>query len=275
MTTYSSKGPSLVDLVAKPDLVAPGNKIFSILAPGATLETTETSNAVPLASYEVNPGAGQTSNYFMLNGTSMAAGVASGAAAAILGASQNLTPDDVKARLMVTATKNFPRTSVITDPTTNQTFTIQYDLFTVGAGYLDLSAALASTITVPSNRNTASPAAVIAANPNPQTPVHIVNDSSPSWGSSAVWGDSGPWGTSAVWGDSVWSSESTNWGSSVVWGSSAVWGDSGPSGTSAVWGSTADTGTSAVWGDSGPSGTSAVWGDGTEGAEANGDPDQN
>ena len=31
MTTYSSKGPTLLDHVAKPDLVAPGNKIFSIL----------------------------------------------------------------------------------------------------------------------------------------------------------------------------------------------------------------------------------------------------
>src|SRR6202012_6058879 len=49
MTTYSSKGPTLLDHVAKPDLVAPGNKIFSILVPGATLETTYPSNTVPLA----------------------------------------------------------------------------------------------------------------------------------------------------------------------------------------------------------------------------------
>jgi hypothetical protein len=32
---------------------------------------------------------------------------------------------------------------------TGQTFTIQYDIFTVGAGYLDLDAALASQDTIP------------------------------------------------------------------------------------------------------------------------------
>src|SRR6202012_2331570 len=144
MTTYSSKGPTPVDQVVKPDLVAPGNQIFSILVPNATLETTESSNVVPLTSYVVNPVSGEVSKYFILNGTSMATGVTSGAVAALL-SSHSLTPDQVKGRLMLTATKNFPRTSVITDPTTNQTFTIQYDLFTVGAGYLNLDAAIAST----------------------------------------------------------------------------------------------------------------------------------
>ena len=121
MTTYSSKGPSLIDHIAKPDLVAPGNGIFSILVPGATLETTEIpENVVPLASYVKNPSHGEVSNYFILNGTSMAAGVVSGSAAALIG-SDNLTPDQVKARLMLTATKNFLRRApVITDPTVNQ-----------------------------------------------------------------------------------------------------------------------------------------------------------
>ena len=159
MTTYSSKGPTLGDHIVKPDLVAPGNRIFSILDLGATLPSTEPGNIVPLASYVVTPAAGQTSNYFILNGTSMAAGVASGAAAVLLG-NGNLTPDQVKARLMKTATKNFPQTSTITDPTTGQTFTIQYDIFTVGAGYLDLDAALASQDTIPASMNAASPVAV-------------------------------------------------------------------------------------------------------------------
>src|ERR1035437_1454974 len=105
----------------------------------------------------------------------MATGVTSGAVAALLG-NQNLTPDQVKARLMKSATKNFPQTSTITDPTDDQTFNIQYDIFTVGAGYLDLDAALASTATIPPNKNAASPVAVIGASvPNPQTPVYIAN----------------------------------------------------------------------------------------------------
>ena len=37
MTSYSSKGPTLVDHIVKPDLVAPGNRIASTLAEGSTL----------------------------------------------------------------------------------------------------------------------------------------------------------------------------------------------------------------------------------------------
>ena len=45
---------------------------------------------------------------------------------------------------MKTANKTFPKSSVATDPVTGQTFTSQYDIFTIGAGYLDLKAALAN-----------------------------------------------------------------------------------------------------------------------------------
>ena len=44
---------------------------------------------------------------------------------------------------MKTANKTFPKTSVATDPLTGETFISDYDIFTIGAGYLDLAAALA------------------------------------------------------------------------------------------------------------------------------------
>ena len=53
-----------------------------------------------------------------------------------------MTPDTVKARLMKTASKTFPVMSTATDPTTGQTYTDFYDMFTVGAGYVDIAAAL-------------------------------------------------------------------------------------------------------------------------------------
>ena len=56
-----------------------------------------------------------------------------------------LTPDQVKARLMRTASKNFPSMSYWTDPATGSTYSSHYDLFTVGAGYLDINAALNDT----------------------------------------------------------------------------------------------------------------------------------
>ncbi|MDE3197084.1 MAG: S8 family serine peptidase, partial [Acidobacteriota bacterium] len=121
MTTYSSKGPSLVDHVVKPDLVAPGNKIFAIKAPGSLLADSSPYN---------NPG-----NYLVLSGTSMSAAVGSGAAAALLATNPWLTNNQVKARLMKTAGK-LPNVSYAIDG-----YTIQNDIFTVGAGYLNLDAA--------------------------------------------------------------------------------------------------------------------------------------
>src|SRR5207302_3250259 len=87
----------------------------------------------------------------------MAAAVASGGVAILLQAQPNLTPDTVKARLMKTASKSFPASSVATDPTTGQTYTSLYDVFTIGAGYLDVWAALNSTDVIASDNCSASP----------------------------------------------------------------------------------------------------------------------
>src|SRR6185437_13394901 len=132
----------------KPDLVAPGNRIFSIQDPGATLELADKQDIVPLGSLLKNSNSpAPSSTYFILSGTSMSTAAVSGAVATLLSSSgnQNLTPDQVKARLMKTASK-FPKNSraLITDSTTGQVFHIVYDAFTVGAGYLDLDSALVS-----------------------------------------------------------------------------------------------------------------------------------
>src|SRR5207237_3627669 len=108
VTSYSSKGPTAVDHIVKPDLVAPGNKVVSLLAsPTCTLATLYPGLLIPQGTY-VAGGVGNSTAYFSLSGTSMATPVVSGAAALIIQKNPSITPDDVKARLMKTASKALP-----------------------------------------------------------------------------------------------------------------------------------------------------------------------
>jgi len=224
IASYSSKGPTLVDHLVKPDLVAPGNRLVSLRVAGSTLDTN-------YYRFEVAPLVG-TPKYFRLSGTSMATPLVSGAVALMLQQDPSLTPDQVKARLMKTAWKGFNQYSQSYDSWGN-TYSNQYDIFTYGAGYLDIDAAL----------NNTDLAAGVALSPtavyDPTTgTVSIVNTTSVVWGgTSVVWG-----ATSVVWGDSVVWGANTITSNSVVWGStSVVWGASSVSGFSVVWGATSTT----------------------------------
>ena len=141
IASYSSKGPTTYDHVVKPDIVAPGNLVVSLDAHASTLDSEYPGNEV----------AGNSTNhdYFILSGTSMATPAAAGGVALLLQQNPSLTPDQVKARLMKTAYKTFPTSSTATDTPTGQTYTSYYDLFTVGAGYMDLGAALANNDLAP------------------------------------------------------------------------------------------------------------------------------
>ncbi|MGH9313979.1 MAG: S8 family peptidase, partial [Vicinamibacterales bacterium] len=73
MATYSSRGPTYLDGIVKPDLVAPGNRIVSLGAPSSSL-------------WESHPEQQRPGNaaYMELSGSSMSAAVVSGAAALLL-----------------------------------------------------------------------------------------------------------------------------------------------------------------------------------------------
>jgi serine protease AprX len=232
MTTYSSKGPTAIDHIVKPDIVAPGNKVISLQAQGSTLVTEYPANIPPVGYYYDGNGQRPSPNYFTLSGTSMATPVVSAAAALLLQSRPWLTPDQVKAHLMRTAYKTFPQSTTITD--SGVTYTIQYDVFTVGAGYLDLQAAFSEPYWDRRDLSAKSPTAVYDAATNS---VYFVKDSSELWGNSAMWGSSTVWGANAFVG-----SQSAMWGSSALWGSSAMWGSSTTDAFSALWGS------SAMWG---------------------------
>src|SRR5215472_9504710 len=98
VASYSSKGPTLIDHIAKPDIVAPGNRIVSLLPPGSYLATTDPLLVVG-------------NSYLRLSGTSMATPIVAGAAPQMIQKDPTLTPDIIKARMMKTAWKGYPSNS--------------------------------------------------------------------------------------------------------------------------------------------------------------------
>jgi len=220
VASYSSKGPTLVDHIVKPDLVAPGNNIVSVTA---TLPSQYPQTLVPNNYYVSGIALGNSSKYLRLSGTSMATPVVAGAAALLIQQNPSITPDQVKARLMKTANKSLPLFSSAISFLFGQSFASQSDIFTVGAGYIDINAALTSTDLV--QYPALSPAAFIDSKTGR---VGI------SRGGNGVWGtlDSVVWGDTLVWGSSVINGTLSG-GLSVVWGDSLfgsldaiVWGDS-------------------------------------------------
>jgi serine protease AprX len=244
VASYSSKGPTLLDHVVKPDLVAPGNRIVSLAAPGSTLVTSLLNlNVQPITTCILgllgnNCTTGASGKYTRLSGTSMATPIVAGAAALMVQKDPTLTPDTIKARMMKTAWKGYPVNSWGYD-TRGIGYFSQYDVFTIGAGYLDIYAALKNTDVV--NGGAASPIAYRNASTGKYG---LTNSLSITWGNSITWGSSIIWGDSIVWGGNSIISDSIIWGDSIVWGdvtlnaNSIIWGNS------IVWTSNSMTGLS-------------------------------
>ena len=107
------------DGFAKPDLIAPGRNIVSLL-PGTDV-----------TAYQNHPKHHVDDFYFRMSGTSMAAPVVTGTIALLLQENPNLTPDQVKYRLKATANQNWAG----------------YDAAKAGSGVVDAYAAVYGTTT--------------------------------------------------------------------------------------------------------------------------------
>jgi serine protease AprX len=91
---YSSKGPTAFDGAVKPDVVAPGTRITSLVA----------QNSYIITNYPQWYMGGSGKNAYMrLSGTSMATAVVSGGAALLLNAYPSLTPAQVKMAIQMGA----------------------------------------------------------------------------------------------------------------------------------------------------------------------------
>jgi serine protease AprX len=164
---YSSKGPTLIDYVAKPDLVAPGTWIVSMRSPESYLDTNYHDLTLTFGDYKDDPANALLSgDYYSLAGTSMAAPMVAATVALMLQKEPALNPASVKVRLMKSATKD---EMLIVD---------------TGAGYLDVDAALRANDYAES---ALSPTIMLASDEGV-----YVQDIAHKWGSD--------WPSGAIWG---------------------------------------------------------------------------
>ncbi len=175
---YSAYGTT-TDGFLKPDIIAPGMNIISVLSKNSSWSTLYPDRVL------------LNGEYFRLSGTSMAAPMVTGAVALLLQDEPNLTPDQVKYRLKA-ASNTIAGVSTDIDPATRKVRKYPY-----------LNVYTAATGTTTQSANTG-----VAASQLLWTGTDPVAWDSVQWG-SVQWG-------SVQWGSVQWGS--VQWGS-VQWGS--------------------------------------------------------
>jgi serine protease AprX len=218
MAAFSSRGPTAVDHLAKPDLVAPGLGLESLSSPGSALYA---SRPQALLAGTIDPG---YLPYASLSGTSQATPVVSGSVALMLQANPALTPNAVKAILQYTA-EIYPG----------------YDALTQGAGFLNTAGAveLARYFGAPSSPYPSAPnwSRQVIWGSHRLTGGNLTPTAN-AWSNSVQWGAAMAGSANVVWGvkpDAF--GQWVNWGTSCanVTCSSMTWGS--PDSENVVWGS--------------------------------------
>jgi serine protease AprX len=192
LAPFSAKGPTLIDHIVKPDLVAPGAFIVSLRAPGSQLDVTHHELVLPTGAYRTDGDRLRDGDYFELSGTSLAAPMVAGTAAVMLQKDPGLTPAQVKTRLMASAVKddNLP--------------------FETGAGALDIAGALFSTASAAS---ALSPQAVVAADGSIVL-VPLEGSWDDSWQQGLIWGGARLYGFAMATENSAVTTDGIIWGGS-------------------------------------------------------------
>jgi serine protease AprX len=261
ITTYSSRGPTRYDMMLKPDVVAPGNKIVSLEAAGSYLSTKYPANHVA--------GSG-TNAYSRMSGTSMAAAMVSGGAALLLQATPGLTPRHVKVALQITA-EGMPEAGMVSAGTGSVNL---YSARKVASGNDGLFGIL-STLLIGGQPVTGSGFAFLRPGARldqswrggPVRAFGLIDARKSGWSSRTssttpsqiIWGDTNMWTADQqiIWGDQIFNPA----GQQIIWGDQVynpsgqqiIWGDqiSNPSGQQIIWGDQNTTGGNLIiWGDS-------------------------
>ncbi len=192
VSLYSSRGPTLIDHVLKPDLIAPGNRHVATIPSDSRLKT-----AFPIRMFACSTGC--SGLYMEMSGTSMAAAQVSGAALLMLTKSPTLSPATIKARLMRSARK-----IAGSDPTAT------------GAGVLNVIAALNDTGVV--SGQALSP---LMSRSNQGSAI-MVEDTATLWG-NAAWGAGYLWNNGYLWSNNFTAANGYLWSDGYLWNNGYLW----------------------------------------------------
>lgn len=140
MAPFSSRGPTSIDNLSKPDIVAPGVGVYSTSSPNSTLDVPEL------------PHVGKS--YIAISGTSMATPLVSGLVACLLQANPGLGHDDIK-KILTSTANPYPT----------------FEVNAQGAGLVNADRALDLALATPASAPVARPLPAPAPSPtNPARP---------------------------------------------------------------------------------------------------------
>jgi serine protease AprX len=225
--SFSASGPTYEGFI-KPDLVAPGGHVAGVMSEKCKLAKEHPNHKID-------------KDYFQLSGTSMSAAQVSGVVALMLSRSPNLTPDQVKYRLLASAR-----------PAVHPDGQLAFSIWRQGAGRVDAYGAVFGDYEGSANYGLDIAADLEGSQHfggytrwNPETeefylagPDGSATDGFFTWGGGFAWSEGYAWGGGFAWseifsGGFAWSeilsggfawSENFAWSGGFAWSETYTWG---------------------------------------------------
>jgi serine protease AprX len=205
--TFSAAGPTYEGFV-KPDLVAPGGHVVGLMSDKCELAKEHPNQKVD-------------KDYYTLTGTSMSAAQVSGVVALMLARKPDLTPDEVKYRLLASA---IPAITSEGKPA--------FSIWQQGAGRVDALRAVYGEFNGSANQGldinadlagTQHFAGLTMWDQNTDQ-FYLVDPNGQPVGDGYAWGGGVAWSEAYTWGGGVAWSEAYTWGGGVAWSEAFTWG---------------------------------------------------
>lgn len=217
---FSSRGPTAWNGLAKPDLIAPGVEIIATYAPGSLLGYAYPDRIVDPCEYGSSACGANNADYFQMSGTSMAAPVVAGAVALMVQANPNLTNNEAKAILMLSAQPLLDESSDVAcydDPGwRDNSACLALNAIEQGSGLLNVPGAVDLT---EATKNSSR----ITGDPWVTDPGFVPSTIFPVTGEDVIWGQGLAWTGMTVYGTPLLDIFQESYKPGTIWGAGLAW----------------------------------------------------